>query len=273
MLPCDRPIARRPRAFEHVRTAIDTLYSLDIESITAEPPALNRREVLHQRWDELAYFHWPYDPAHVQRLLPAGVRVDTFDGQAWVGVIPFEMRRVRFGATPPVPYLGDFIEVNVRTYVIDPLGRRAIWFWSLDVPRSLVVGVARTVFALPYCFAQTSHSVVGDEHRYTVRRRWPHRRRPVADLRFRVGDRIPDADVDELSHFLTARWALVTTRGSKLLYGKVRHERWPLHRVGGVEVTGDLVETAGLPAPTGPPHGMYSPGVAVDLAWFEQVDR
>ena len=246
---------------------------MNIEPISAEPSALNRREVLHQRWDELAYFHWPVDPADVQRLLPDGVRVDTFDGQAWVGLIPFEMRSVRLGATPAVPYLGNFIEVNVRTYVIDPLGRRAIWFWSLDVARSLVAGVARTVFALPYCFAHTSHVVRGVDHRYTVRRRWPHRDRPVADIRFRVGDRIPDAEVDELSHFLTARWALVTTRRSTLLYGAVRHDRWPLHRVHDVESNSDLVEAAGLSTPTGVPHAMYSPGVAVDLAWFERVER
>ena len=247
------------------------------EPVTADPPDLRRREVLHQRWDELAYFHWPYAPDVVQAILPDGVRVDTFDGRAWVGLIPFEMRRVRLGPTPPVPYLGDFIEVNVRTYVVDPHGRRAIWFSSLDVPRSLIVGVARTVFALPYCFARADHTVdptpAGDEHRYTLQRRWPHRRRPAGDLRFRVGDRILDHEVDELAHFLTARWALVTTRRSTLLYGAVHHPRWPLHRVHDVHVDANLLEAAGLPTPTGEPHAMYSPGVPVDLAWFEPVER
>ncbi len=246
---------------------------MTVEPIVPEPPTLHRREVLHQRWDELAYFHWAYDPAIVQRLLPGGVTVDTFGGHAWVGLIPFEMRKVRIGPTPPVPYVGNFVEVNVRTYVIDPLGRRAIWFWSLDVPRSIVVGVARTVFALPYCFAHAEHSNDGGAHRYTVRRRWPHRDRPTADLRFRVGAPIPDDEIDELSHFVTARWALVTTRRSRLLYGAVRHERWPLHRVDEVRVTTELLEAAGLPAPVGEPHALYSPGVAVDLAWLETVGR
>ena len=229
--------------------------------------------MLHQRWDELAYFHWPYDPADVQRHLPDGVTVDTFDGRAWVGLIPFEMRRVRFGPTPPVPYLGDFIEINVRTYVVDPLGRRAIWFFSLDVPRSVVVGVARTVFALPYCFARATHTVEGPEHRYTLARRRPHRVRPSADLRFTVGERIADDDVSELDHFLTARWALVTTRFGRLRYGSVHHPRWPLHTIESCRIRQDAIESAGLPSPVGDPVARYSPGVPVDLAWFEPVRR
>ncbi len=227
--------------------------------------------MLHQRWDELAYFHWSYDPEVVQRLLPPGVRVDTFDGRAWVGLIPFEMRRVQLGPTPPIPYLSHFIEVNVRTYVVDPLGRRAIWFFSLDVPKSAIVGVARTVFTLPYCWADASHEVGGAHHRYTFSRRWPHARRPDAVMDFDVGDPVAPDDVEPLDHFLTARWALVTLRRRRLLYGAVHHPVWPLHRIDRCDVHGDAFEAAGLPTPAGPPRAMYSPGVPVDLAWFESV--
>ncbi len=101
---------------------------------------------MSQRWTDLAYYHWRYDPAVVQSCLPEGVRVDTFDGSAWVAVVPFVMRDVRLGPTPPLPWLGTFVEINVRSYVVDAAGRRRVWFWSLDVPRTVVVGVARTVF-------------------------------------------------------------------------------------------------------------------------------
>ena len=97
------------------------------EPFTPEPPDHRRRTVLRQEWSELAYFHWRYEPGVVQRHLPPGVMVDTFDGAAWVGVIPFEMRNVQLGPTPPVLWLGSLIEINVRTYVIDGLGRRSVW--------------------------------------------------------------------------------------------------------------------------------------------------
>ncbi|MEQ9161858.1 MAG: DUF2071 domain-containing protein, partial [Ilumatobacter fluminis] len=94
--------------------------SASVEMISPEPPTWDRRTVMRQRWDELAYFHWSYEPDVVQRLLPDGLIVDTFDDRAWVGLIPFEMRNVQLGPTPPVPFLGSFIEINVRTYVPRP---------------------------------------------------------------------------------------------------------------------------------------------------------
>lgn len=115
----------------------------DPEPVTADPPPLTQQRVLRQRWADLAYFHWPYEPEVIQATLPEGARVDTFDGVAWVGLVPFVMRDVRVGPTPPIPYFGTFVEINVRTYVVDPHGRRSVWFYSLDVPRAAVVGVDR----------------------------------------------------------------------------------------------------------------------------------
>jgi len=246
-----------------------------VEPVMAEPPPLRRRPVLQQRWCELAYFHWRYDPAEVQALLPPGVTVDTYDGSAWVGLIPFVMRDVAVGPTPPVPWLGTFIEINVRTYVVDPTGRRAVWFFSLDVPRLAIVGVARSVFALPYCWSDANHVREGSHHEYRMRRRWPGARpgnRPSADIRFTVGDPIPPAEVSDLDHFLSARWALLTTRGEQLLYGRVHHERWPLHRIEDHRVHQDVVEAAGLPSPEGPIHALYAPEVGVTIPWIDKIE-
>ncbi len=240
--------------------------------VTAEPPPWEGRAVLRQRWSELAYFHWPYEPEVVQRLLPAGLTVDTFDDRGWVGLIPFEMRDVQLGSSPPVPWLGSFIEINVRTYVVDPQGRRAVWFFSLDVPRSVIVAVARSVFALPYRWARAGHVHDGVRHRYRMTRRWPARQVTEADMAFRVGDEIPEAEVSDLDHFLTARWALVTRRRNRLLYGRVDHPRWPLHRVEDVRIDQNVIEAAGLPSPVGEPLARYSPGVDVRVARFRRVD-
>ncbi|RZV48314.1 MAG: DUF2071 domain-containing protein [Acidimicrobiales bacterium] len=242
-----------------------------LTQITPDPPGLAKRVVMTQQWTELAYLHWSYDPAEVQRLLPDGITVDTFEGRAWVGLIPFEMRDVRLRPAPVLPWVGNFIEINVRTYVTDRFGRRAVWFFSLDVPRSLVVGVARTAFALPYCWAKAGHERTDDRHHYWMTRRWPTASPARADMRFRVGDRIADADVSDLDHFLSARWALLTTRGSRVEYGRVEHPRWPLHHVHDVEITEDALVAAGLPSPEGKPHALYSPGVDVRLAWLDKI--
>ena len=241
------------------------------EPVSPDPPPWEVRTVLRQRWSELAYFHWPYEPAAVQRLLPAGLRVDTFDGAAWVGLIPFEMRDVQFGRTPPMRRLGSFIEVNVRTYVVDALGRRAVWFFSLDVPRMPVVAVARSVFGLPYCWAHAEHTANGDRHHYRTQRRWPADEHACADIRFAVAARLADSEVSALDNFLCARWAMVAERRKQLSYGRVDHLRWPLHRVEGVEIDQTLIEAAGLPTPDGAPHARYSPGVDVRIGWYERI--
>lgn len=242
-----------------------------LEAITVDPPSWSQRPVLRQQWIDLASFHWRYEPDVVQRLLPPGVAVDGFDGSAWVGLIPFEMRRVRLGASPPVPWWGTFLEINVRTYVVDELGRRAVWFFSLDVPRTAIVAVARAVFSLPYCWATATHSRTAARHVYRMRRRWPRGTRPAADMSFTVGSPIPTDEVTELDHFLSARWALVTRRGSKLLYGRVHHPRWPLRHVHDVTIRQDVIEAAGLPSPRGVPHALYSPGVDVEVARFSRL--
>ncbi len=239
------------------------------EPVLADSLPLPGRTVLRQRWSELAYFHWSYEPEVVQRLLPAGVRVDTFDDAAWVGLIPFVMRDVRIGPTPPVPFLGTFVEINVRTYVVDPLGRRSVWFFSLDVPRSAIVGVARTVFALPYCWSRTAYDADAAHRRYAMTRRWPRRTDASAEIEFTIGD--PIERVTELDHFLTARWSLLTSRRRRLLYGRVHHQRWPLHHVDDHHVRQDVVEAAGLPSPTEEPHTACCPGVDVEVGWLERV--
>ncbi len=242
-----------------------------VDEISPESPGLTDAVILRQRWNELAYFHWPYPVNEVQRLLPDGVTVETFGGEAWVGVIPFEMRSVQVGPSPVVPWLGNFLEINVRTYVTGPDGHRAVWFFSLDVPSAAIVAVARSAFALPYCWARASHHRDGDRHRYLTQRRWPRGAAGYADMHFTVGDQIDEGDVSPLEHFLSARWALIATRRRRLLRGRVHHARWPLHRVTEVQVRGDLIEAAGLPAPTGAPHAMYSPGVDVEISRFRHL--
>lgn len=249
--------------------------------ITPDPPPFAARPVLRQRWDDLASFHWRYPAEVVQALLPTGLTADTHDGDAWVGLIPFHMRDVRVGPGPVVPYLGSFVEINVRTYVVDRLGHRGVWFWSLDVPRSAIVGVARSCFSLPYCFGRARHSVttVGDgneRHRYEYRRRWPRPARgaaPHALIEYTIGDAIADAEVGDLDHFLSARWSLFTVRRGRLVRGDVDHARWPVHRVSDVRIDSTLVEAAGLPTPYGAPYAFASPGVGVQVARLRAVAR
>ncbi len=135
--------------------------SVEPEPITARPPHPVARPVMLQGWHHLTALHWRYEPGVVQALLPDGFGVDTFDGSAWVGLIPFEMSRVRVPGLPAFGRLSTFPETNVRTYIVDGAGRRAVWFFSLDVSRLIPALVARVTYRLPYCWAHMSIAGVG----------------------------------------------------------------------------------------------------------------
>jgi uncharacterized protein YqjF (DUF2071 family) len=221
-----------------------------------------------QGWYDLTALHWRYEPAEVQALLPRRFVVDTYDGSAWVGLIPFHMRRIRVPGLPPFGRLSTFPETNIRTYVIDPAGRRGVWFFSLDVTRLVPTLVARATYRLPYCWSAMTILGEGDgegaTRRYTSRRRWPQGE-AASQVAVRIGRELDGRDISELDHFLTARWALGTTFGRRLMWARVAHPPWPIHAAEVVECDESLTQAAGLRPPTEQPIARWSPGVDVRI--------
>ncbi|MEZ5247212.1 MAG: DUF2071 domain-containing protein [Acidimicrobiales bacterium] len=219
------------------------------------------RPVMTQFWADVTFLHWRYDPTMVQSLLPPGVEVDVFDGAAWVGLVPFRMERLGFGTLPPVPRLGTFPEVNVRTYVRAG-DHRGVWFFSLDIDLLLPMLVARGWYHLPYCVGDVRHERAGDRITTHVSRRRPRTATgATTDLEVVVGSA---SATGPLTDFLTSRWGLVAPgRGGRLRWAAVDHPEWQLYRARVDRIADSLVEAAGLPAPDGPAHAMYSPGVPV----------
>ena len=227
-------------------------------------------KVMTQQWQDLLFAHWAYEPDVVQRLLPSGVELDTFEGKAYVGLVPFNMRNLRLRGLPPIPTTSNFGEVNVRTYVTSR-GRSAVWFFSLDTQKLLPTLVARTAFKLPYCYGTTSVTLtgVGEGAILTsnVARKWPHHSSSAVAVR--IGESVQPGP---LENFLTSRWGLVSSsRGDRLWYGAVEHEPWPLHRAELLHLDDNLVTAAGLPRPVGEPDLLFSPGGHTTIHSLERL--
>ena len=148
------------------------------------PPWPVRWPVMYQTWSWLAFLHWSYEPAVVQRLPPASLRVHAFDGRAWVGVTPFLLEDLRTPVAPAPPWFTSFPETNVRTYVRGPDGREGLWFFSLDAARLEPVLVARSTYRLPYMWS-----------RMTVERDGPVVRELQGNLVVAAGLPAPEGDV------------------------------------------------------------------------------
>ena len=223
------------------------------------------RPAMRQRWECLTFVHWPFEPADVQRLLPEGLAVETFDGAAWAGLVPFFMRVATPGGRR-VPWGSNFCETNVRTYVRDGDGRSGIWFFSLDAARLGAVVTARaTPYRLPYFWSSMRLGVRGSHVAYLSRRRWPGPRAASSRVRIAVGNPIAAGAVSEREHFLTARWILFSVTRGRPVYARACHQPWPLHRATAEVLDDGLMAAAGLPAPEGTPLVHYSPGVDVAI--------
>jgi uncharacterized protein YqjF (DUF2071 family) len=183
--------------------------------------------MLKMRWEDLLFLHWAVDPAVVQPHLPDGLELDTFDGRAWLGVVPFTMAATRFRWLPPMPTASRFPECNLRTYV--RCGDRAgVWFFSLDAHSRLAVEGARLGFGLPYFVAEMASRRDGDRIVYRSRR--TDRRAPPAEFvaSWRPVGQPRQAAAGSLEQFLVERYSLFALRRGRLLRGDVAHEPWQL---------------------------------------------
>ena len=122
---------------------------------------------------------------------------------------------------------------------------------------------AKASYRLPYLWAQMAVRHGPDTVSYQTRRRWPGPRGAGGTVRVRKG---PPFAADELALFLTARWGLFSSwYGGRTAFAPVDHAAWPLHRAELLDLDDDLVVAAGLPAPQGDPHVLWTPGVRVRI--------
>ncbi|TFD69537.1 YqjF family protein [Cryobacterium gelidum] len=231
--------------------------------ISAVAPPLAGRASASQRWSHLVFLHWRVDAALVAPLLPNGLVPDEYDGSAWVGLIPFVLDRATILGSPPIPYFGSFVEVNVRLYAVDPQGRRGVVFVSLEASRLAAVLAARGLFSLPYVWSRTGLTVDSGQYRYTSTRHGD--RTKYTAVVARPGS-VAVVD-DPLADFLTARWALFTSIRGRTVHLRNHHEPWPLYRAELVSIDDTLLAGAGFAglAARAPESVLYSPGVTT---WF-----
>ncbi len=214
----------------------------ETEPVTTTAPPLRGPVIMNQDWRDLTFLHWAVEPARVARFMPSGVRPDTVEGHTYVGLIPFRMVDAGVGRGPAVPWLGTFLETNVRLYSVDATGRRGIVFLSLDANRAVVVAGARAGFGLPYRWSRMAHRVQGDVHRYDTRLR--RRGRPVrSHIAVRVGAVRRATAVEEL---LSARWGLHVERLGRTLHVPGSHQPWTLREAELLHLDDGLVRAAGL---------------------------
>ncbi|HJR05944.1 MAG TPA: DUF2071 domain-containing protein [Pyrinomonadaceae bacterium] len=237
---------------------------VDRETIRQRPDGL---PLMEHHWGKLLFMHWPISVERLRPLVPPQLTIDTFDGEAWIGVTPFTMWDVRLSFTPPVPYLSDFHELNVRTYVLRD-GMPGVWFFSLNTNSSMTVFGARTFYFLPYFNAQIDLRQEDDTIHYNLRR--DDAERPARfDATWKIGKDLPESEPGTLEFFLTERYCLYSASGESIYRARIHHKPWPLRQATLISHESDIVESDYLPKPKGKPLVHYAESLAVDV-WLPE---
>lgn len=232
---------------------------------------LHRSPVMFQRWEKLLFLHWEIDADVIQGTLPPGLSVDLHEGKAYIGIVPFLMRGIRPHGLPSLPWISNFLECNVRTYVCDAKGTPGVWFYSLDTDRWLAFKIARSAFHLPYYWA-SMRAVVGDRVSYAVRRRGLGFQE--ARFEYGAGSEALSAEPGSLEFFLLERYQLFACNPvRKQLYsGRVHHNPYRFTEADVGECDPNPIAWNGLPIPDGEPaHACMASSVDVSVFAIEAL--
>jgi len=233
--------------------------------------------LLHQNWHHLLFLHWEVPAADLQRLLPPELTVDTFEGKAYVGLVPFTLSGVRPIGIPPLPWISSFHEINVRTYVHRKGADPGVWFFSLDASSSIAVAAARAAYNLPYFFSEIEFSATTTatpdisllSHRQDDRGAMPAH----AHIRYNPSDSPTFlAAPGSLEFFLVERYILYAMDEShKLWRARVHHQPYPLRRADVSALEETLIWAAGIKRSDAHPIRHYASEVNVKVYAAELI--
>jgi len=223
---------------------------------------------MRQTWSKLLFAHWPVPPDVLRPLIPPTLEVDTFDGQAWVGVVPFYMSRVRFRYMQPFPTTREFCELNVRTYVLPKGGKPGVWFFSLDASSRLAVQGARMAFHLPYYNAKMGLTLADQQVTYHAHRTHRHARPASFDGCYQPSGTVFHSQAGTLEHWLTERYCLYAADARGGIYqGDIAHEPWPLQPATAEIRLNTMAQASGITLPDTAPLLHYAESIDVQ-AWY-----
>jgi len=225
---------------------------------------------LEMGWRHLLFQNWPVDPALMDAYLPDGLDPDTFDGSAWLSVIPFTNVDVRPKGLPA--RLGIRLpELNVRTYV-ERDGVPSVYFFSLDAQGIASVLGARVFQHLPYYYARISLQWVDGRVQFQSRRLHPGERPAHYEASYGPTGEPFAAPDDPFGSFLVERYRFYTQApDGSIRYTDVEHEPWTLYPARAEIKTNTLLKSHGFAEPAAEPVYYYSPGLDVSASTSKRL--
>ncbi len=197
---------------------------LDVREKPSEKP------YIYQDWRDLLFLHWQCDKNEIQKTLPPGLYVDTFEGNAFITIASFSMTKLKLLCLPQIPGLKKFFEVNLRTYVYDKNGIPGVWFYSLDIDSVIFSNLGKYFFSLPYFYSDLSQEIRDNEIIFKGNRY--ENQSPSMEFSYRFDKKNIFLAKDEtLDFFLIERYVFFFFDSKKVNPVWVHHRPYPLNEV------------------------------------------
>jgi uncharacterized protein YqjF (DUF2071 family) len=209
-------------------------------------PLPDRPWIMTQTWHDLLFAHWRVAKDHLASLVPAGLELDLYNGEAWIGIVPFHMTNVAPRGVPSLPWVSEFPELNVRTYV--RVGDKpGVYFFSLDAANPLAVAAARALFGLPYHLATMQVDRAARSIHYRSRRSAISAQRADFTATYEPDGGVFRADNGSLEYFLTERYCLyLVAEDGRPRRVDIHHPPWPLQPAEARIEVNTMAEAAGI---------------------------
>lgn len=180
--------------------------------------------VMTQTWNDLLFMHLPVPADILREQIPQGLELDTYNGKAWISIVPFAITDMRLHFTPRLPYFHFLLELNVRTYV-KRNGEAGVYFFSLDANQWLTVLGGR-IFHAPYHYAGIHMKKERNWINFISKRKGKSSIGFTGKYRPVTGEYKPSAS--SLAYWLVERYIFWSERNSSLYKGDIYHEPWKL---------------------------------------------
>lgn len=118
---------------------------------------------LSAEWRSLLMLNYEVNPACLQKYVPFGTELDSFDGKTYVSLVGFRFCRTKLLDVLPIPFHTEFKEINLRFYVKRRERgeiRRGVVFIAEIVPKRAIALTARLFYGENYVRRPMAHRVL-----------------------------------------------------------------------------------------------------------------
>lgn len=176
-----------------------------------------------QLWENIFFVHWRISPDQIKPYIPMPLKVDTFNGFAWISAVCFQASQSQM-RTLPIDLINPVFQLNIRTYVtLQDTEEPGVYFFRLLLNNKMAVKGANVVFHLPFSYANANFSSEENEFIYHTY----EKSKPQFHARFEVQNIYDDSP---LAQFLTERYCIWNKKSNQIIKIPIIHSKWNVQR-------------------------------------------